>query len=258
MQCHYPVTQSNGLVSIWAGRDRGCHKADLPVNWSHGLHFLHLFWGYRYTVEAINLFTSCSSLEFCYTLCSISKLYIIFSFFCLYYGCSDWRGALTVTLKEKKKCLMNQVLISWDAVIFFDIKPQATGGYAVGGGRWGGREKKKRVEETLQVPNHVQQRSKYNQAPPVRRQLSIISMAFWHWVVTMVTAWKEGGSQYVCNAMGIFFPTIPGCEINSEIKFHSLLPTTHSCHSSWTSTCTHVQKAHTFMFLHTVVRRWAK
>lgn len=64
-------------------------------------------------IEAINLSTSYSSLEFCYTLYSISELYIIFSAFCLHYNCSDGgkktKRTFTVTLKEKKKCLKNQV-----------------------------------------------------------------------------------------------------------------------------------------------------
>lgn len=57
-------------------------------------------------IEAINLSTSCSSLEFCYTLYSI---YLVF--FCLHYGCSDLqenKGTFRVALKEKK-CLMNQI-----------------------------------------------------------------------------------------------------------------------------------------------------
>lgn len=55
----------------------------------------------------------------------------------------------------------------------------------------------------------------------------------------MVTA--EGGSHSLGDAMGIFLSTIPGCEINTEIKFHSLLPTTCCSPSSRTVTCKQTQ-----------------
>lgn len=56
-----------------------------------------------------------------------------------------------------------------------------------------------------------------------RQRVALLRWYFVMQVVAMVTA--EGGSHRLGDAMGIFLSTIPGCEINTEIKFHSLLPT---------------------------------
>lgn len=73
---------------------------------------------------------------------------------------------------------------------------------------------------------------------------------FWHVGGSHSNYRKRGGSQYISDAMGIFLSTILGCEINTEIKFHSPLPTTHSSLSSWTLTCTRIQRARTNTHFH--------
>lgn len=65
----------------------------------------------------------------------------------------------------------------------------------------------------------------------------------WYFVmplVTMATA-ERGGSHRRGDAMGIFLSTIPGCEINTEIKFHSPLPTAHRSPGSPTVACKQTQ-----------------
>lgn len=72
-----------------------------------------------------------------------------------------------------------------------------------------------------------------------RQRVASLRWYFVMQVVAMVTA--EGGSHSLGDAMGIFLSTIPGCEINTEIRFHSLLPTTRRSPSSPTVTCKQTQ-----------------
>lgn len=65
-------------------------------------------------IEAINLSTSYSSLGFCYTLYSISELFIIFSIFLsslqlLRFTKEKTKKGIYSDIKRKKMCLMNQV-----------------------------------------------------------------------------------------------------------------------------------------------------
>lgn len=91
----------------------------------------HTFFTYSEVtdIEAINLSTSCSSLEFCYTLYSISELYIVFSVFYLHYGCSDLQGGkkedIYSDIKRKKCASSLRYKLVGMSVIFCDIKPQA-------------------------------------------------------------------------------------------------------------------------------------
>lgn len=87
-----------------------------------------------------------------------------------------------------------------------------------------------------------------------------VALLWWYFVmpvVAMVTA--EGGSHSLGDAMGIFLSTIPGCEINTEIKFHSLLPTMRCSPSSPTVTCKQTQsRTPPPCALHTPIGRCAK
>lgn len=111
---------------------------------------------------------------------------------------------------------MYQVEISWDVGYFWFIAASGfTRGCSVGGGR-----KRRRW-------------SKYNQATAVCRQQCMRLMVFWHVGGSHGNYRKGGGgSQHISDAMGIFLSTILRCEINTEIKFHRLLPTTQSSLSS--------------------------
>lgn len=90
-----------------------------------------------------------------------------------------------------------------------------------------------------------------------RQRVALLRWYFVMLVVAIVTA--EGGSHSLGDAMGIFLSTIPGCEINTEIKFHSLLPTMRCSPSSRTVTCKQIQsRTPPLCALHTPIGRWAK
>lgn len=82
---------------------------------------------------------------------------------------------------------------------------------------------------------------KYGQEKKRRQTKSgSISMVFCHATGNHGNS-GEGGSRSRGDAMGIFLSTIPGCEINTQIKFHSLLPTVHGSAGSPIVACKQTQ-----------------
>lgn len=119
--------------------------------------------------------------------------------------------------------------------------------------RYGGRLSA--LSSCLAAPHCKHSRAKLEAV--CRQRVALLRWYFVMPVVAMVTA--EGGSHSLGDAMGIFLSTIPGCEINTEIKFHSLLPTMRCSPGSRTVTCKQTQsRTPPLCALHMPIGRCAK